>query len=113
MAVGYESQVVNGQLINVAPGQGYSPLVFGAQYTGPGMWPRNGVYNAPPVMPAPGTWEGSTMDMSSDGGHPSPTAGTINQNGNTNYFHPTKSPLLWALGFLALGLGMLHYIHYA
>lgn len=113
MAVGYESQVVNGQLVNVAPGQGYAPLTFGAQYTGPGMWPRNGVYNVPPVTPSPGTWEGANMDMSSGAGHPQPTAGTINQDGGTNYFHPTKSPLLWALAFLAGGLAMLHYIHYA
>ena len=112
--IGYESQVVNGQLVNVAPGQSYSPLTFGAAYTGPGFWPRNGVYNVPPVTPSPGTWEGSYIGTTdSSGGHPSPSAGSINMDGKPNYMHPTKSPLLWAFAFLAGGLAMMHYIHYA
>ena len=112
--IGYESQVVNGQLINVAPGQGYNPLTFGAMYTGPGMWPRNGVYNVPPVTPSPGTWEGSDMTSgSAGGGQPHPTAGSITKNGNTNYFSPTKSPLIWALLFLGGGLALLNWVHYA
>jgi hypothetical protein len=115
MALGYESQVVNGQLINVAPGQGFAPLTFGSAYTGPGFWPRNGVYNVPPVVPAAGTWEGSTTDAmgSASGGQPHPTAGAINANGGTNYFHPTKSPLIWAVAFLAGGLALLHWVHYS
>lgn len=111
--IGYESQVVNGQLVNVAPGQSYAPLTFGAAYTGPGFWPRNGVYNVPPVAPSPGTWEGSVTDFTGSEGHPAPSAGTINQDGKTNFFHPTKSPLLLALVFLVGGLAMLKYIHYA
>jgi hypothetical protein len=112
--IGYETQVVNGQMVNVAPGQSYAPLTFGAAYTGPGMWPRNGVYNVPPVTPSPGTWEGSYVGTSDSGaGHPNTSAGAINENGDMNFFHPTKSPLLWALGFLVGGLAMLHYIHYA
>lgn len=113
MALGYESQVVNGQLVNVAPGQGYAPLTFGAAYTGPGFWPRNGVYNVPPVTPSVGTWEGSVTDFTSPGGHPGTSAGSMNMDGNANYFHPTKSPLLWALLFLGGGLALLRYIHYA
>lgn len=113
--LGYETQVVNGQMVNVAPQQGFSPLTFGAAYTGPGFWPRNGVYNVPPVTPSPGTWEGSSTEAmgSAAGGQPHPTAGSINQNGGTNFFHPTKSPLMWAIAFLAGGLWLLHSIHYS
>jgi hypothetical protein len=113
MALGYETQVVNGRMVNVAPGQAYAPLTFGSAYTGPGRWPRGGVYNVPPVAPSPGTWEGSMTDFTGSGGYPGPTAGTIDQNGKPNFFHPTKSPLLFAILFLAGGLAMLRYIHYA
>lgn len=115
MALGYETQVVNGQMVNVAPSQGFSPLTFGAAYTGPGLWPRNGVFNVPPVTPSAGTWEGSTTDAmgSASGGQPHPTAGSINANGNVNYMHPTKSPLIWAVVFLAGGLALLHWVHYS
>jgi hypothetical protein len=115
MAVGYESAVVNGQLVPVAPGQGFAPLTFGAQYTGPGFWPRNGVFNVPPVIPAPGTTgQGGTTGtgLTMANGSPSPTAGALSSDGSANYLHPTKSPLLWAVGFLALGLFMLHKVHF-
>lgn len=116
MAIGYESSVINGQLVNVAPKQGYSPLTFGSMYTGPGFWPRNGVYNVPPVLPSPGTWAGSTGASTSAaesmGGGMVPTAGSMSEDGRMNYFHPTKSPLIWAVGFLGIGLWMLHSIHY-
>lgn len=111
--LGYETQAVNGQMVNVAPGQAFSPLTFGAAFTGPGFWPRNGVYNVPPVTPSPGTWEGASVGTADPGGHAPTTAGSITQDGKANYFSPTKSPLLWALAFLAGGLAMLHYIHYA
>lgn len=114
MAVGYESAVINGQLINVAPGQGFSPLTFGSAYTGPGYWPRNGVYNVPPVTPSPGTWEGGSSAVSTSGGAdmPVPTAGTMSKDGGVNFFHPTKSPMIFALGALIVGMLMLHHIHY-
>jgi hypothetical protein len=115
MAVGYESQVVNGQLVPVAPGQGYAPLTFGAQYTGPGFWPRNGVFNVPPVLPAPGTTgQGgtTTTGLTTGNGTPSPSAGSMSDSGKINYLHPTKSPVLWAIAFLAFGLFMLHKIHF-
>lgn len=127
--IGYTSSVVNGQLIHVPPGQSFAPLTFGPMYTGPGFWPRNGVYNVPPVLPSPGTWEGSTTGLTgptanSDGGNgmsvsgmgggtPIPTAGAMSKNGGVNYYHPTKSPLLWGIGFLALSLLLLHKVHYA
>ena len=122
--IGYTSNVVNGQLIHVPPGQSFAPLTFGPMYTGPGFWPRGGVYNTPPVMPSPGTWEGSTTGLTGPsgdtggatgmgGGTPLPTAGSMNSSGGVNYFHPTKSPLLWGLGFVILSLLLLHKVHYA
>lgn len=115
MSLGYETQVVNGQMVNVAPVQGFSPLTFGSTYTGPGFWPRNGVYNVPPVTPSPGTWEGSSTDAmgSATGGQPHPTAGSMSADGGTNYFHATKSPLIWALAFLGIGYLLMHKVHYA
>lgn len=113
MALGYETAIVNSQMVNVAPGQAFAPLTFGSTYTGPGMWPRNGVYNVPPVTPSPGTWAGTDSDVSmSGGGHPAPSASAMTSSGGVNFFSPTKSPLLMALFFLAAGLGMLHFIHY-
>lgn len=114
--LGYETTVVNGQMVNVAPGQSFAPLTFGSTYTGPGYWPRNGVYNVPPVTPSPSTMAGQSAMPTQSGGYggnqPTPTAGTMSQSGNTNYFHGTKSPLIWALLFLGGGLAMLHFIHY-
>jgi hypothetical protein len=110
MAVGYESQMVNDQLVNVAPRQAYAPLTFGAEYTGPGFWPRNGVYNVPPVVPSQAISSGQAPSQTgmSAGANPMPTAMSL----SGNPFHPTKSPLWWAIGFLVVGLAMLHYIHY-
>src|SRR5258707_540277 len=50
--IGYESEVVNGQLVNVAPKAAYDPLIFGQMFATGGMWPRQGVYNVPPVLPS-------------------------------------------------------------
>lgn len=109
--LGYETQLINGQLVNAAPGQAYAPLTFGAAYTGPGFWPRNGVYNVPPMISSPaGT--ASMTGGAVTGNQVVPTVGGQSKNGGTNYFHPTKSPLWWALGFLGVGLLMLHHIHY-
>lgn len=113
MALGYESAVINSQLVNVAPGQAFAPLTFGQAYTGPGYWPRNGVYNVPPVTPAPGTWSGAeSSDTGTGGGHPAPSASALKMDGGVSFFHPTKSPLIFALLFIIAGLGMLHFIHY-
>lgn len=122
--IGYTSSVVNGQLIHVPPGQSFSPLTFGPMYTGPGFWPRNGVYNTPPVLPSPGMWEGGMTSSSETtlgtaggggmgGGAPMPTAGSMSASGGANYYHPTKSPLLWGLGFVILSLFLLHKVNYA
>lgn len=115
MAIGYESALINGQLVKVAPAQSFSPVSFGSMYTGPGFWPKGGAYNVPPVLPAPGTWESSTGTMAGGAvstGFPGPTSGAVSPNGGVNYFHPTRSPLPWALAFLVAGLMMLNYIHY-
>jgi hypothetical protein len=106
--LGYESAVVNGQLVNVAPAPAYDPLIFGAAYTGP-AWPRQGVYNVPPVMPsasamtdmAPGAYGGTGTAVI-------PTA--TSETGNP--FHIKKSPVLWAIFFLIASLLMLHYVHF-
>lgn len=106
--LGYESATVNSQLVNVAPRAGYDPLIFGQAYTGPAYWPRQGVYNVPPVLPS-AALQGS-MAPASYGytGVPMPTA----TDGNGNPFHPTKSPLWVALAFLIVGILMIQHIHY-
>lgn len=106
--LGYSTQQVNSQLVNVAPGAAFDPIIFGTAYTGPGMWPRQGVYNVPPVMPS-GSLAGSMAPAAYGySGYPIPTAAS--EKGN--FLHPTKSPFWFALGFLAVGLLMLQYIHY-
>lgn len=104
--IGYESAAVNGQLVNIAPRAGYDPIIFGQAYTGPAYWPRQGVYNVPPVMPN-AALQGS-MAPASFGytGFPVPTANTENP------FHPTKSPLWLGLLFLIIGILMIQHIHY-
>lgn len=107
--IGYESAVVNGQLVNIAPMAGYSPIAFGPAYTGPGMWPRQGVYNVPPVLPSPGLQRSmAPASYGQSGQYPFPTP--TNDNGNP--WSLTKSPVVWALAFLAVGLIMLYFIHY-
>lgn len=113
MAVGYESAQVNNQLVNVAPGQAFAPLAYGAELSGPGFWPRNGVFNTPPVMPSPAISVGQAMSQTGTygAGNPMPTAASVNGKG-VNFFHPTKSPLTMGLIFLIVGILMLQYIHY-
>jgi hypothetical protein len=106
--LGYETQVVNGVMVNVAPEQAFNPLTFGQAYTGPGMWPRQGVYNVPPVLPSAALQNSESPLAYGATGFPIPTA--TGPGGNP--FHPTKSPLWWGLGFLIIGVLMLQYIHY-
>jgi len=106
--LGYGSAVVNGQLVPVPVEQAFNPLTFGQAYTGPGMWPRQGVYNVPPVLPSAALQ--SSMAPSAYGSTGTPMPSAMSATGNP--FHPTKSPLLWGLGFLAAGLLMLQHIHY-
>lgn len=108
MPLGYETAVVNGQMVNVAPQAGYDPLVFGPAYTGPGMWMRQGVYNVPPMMPS-GALQGAQTPSSY--GWTSPTLPSAT-DGAGSPFSPTKSPLWVALLFLIVGILMLQHIHY-
>lgn len=106
--LGNSSEVVNGQLVNVAIKQGYNPLTFGQAYTGPGFWPRQGVYNVPPVMPSAALQ--NSMAPAAYGGTGTPMPSALGDNGSP--FHPTKSPLWWGLGFLVVGILMLQHIHF-
>lgn len=121
MALGYESALINGQLVPVAPAQAFDPLTYGSVLSGPGYWPRNGQWNLPPLMPN-ATATSATMDYSPDfagegnagaeyGGMP--TAGSVNpKTGKMNFLHPTKSPVWWTIGLLGLSLFLLHKVHY-
>lgn len=106
--LGYQTQVVNGQMVNVAPSAGYDPIIFGQSYTGPAMWPRQGVYNVPPVLPAGALQQSAAPSSYGYTGFPVPSAAS--ESGNP--YHPTKSPLPMALLFLAAGVLMLQFIHY-
>jgi hypothetical protein len=108
MALGYTSQVINGQLVPVAPEQAFNPLSFGQAYAPSGMWQRQGVYQVPPVMPSASMQSSMVPSSFGSSGFPMPTA--TSEAGNP--FHPTKSPLWWGLGFLIIGILMLQHIHY-
>lgn len=109
MPIGYGSAAVNSQLVPVPVKSAFDPLTFGQAYTGPAYWPRQGVYNVPPIMPS-GSLQGSMAPASygGTGSGASPTASS--EKGNP--FHPTKSPLIFALVFLFAGILMLQHIHY-
>jgi hypothetical protein len=114
--LGYESAGVNDQLVNVAPGQAYAPTTFGPAFTGPGFWPRNGVFNTPPVVPSPAVQ--STMAPTQLGGGanyggsiPMPTNDS-GSGGKFSAFHMKHSPVIWALLFLISGVLLLKYVHY-
>lgn len=109
MPIGYGSAAVNAQLVPVPVTAAFDPLTFGQAYTGPGMWPRQGVYNVPPVQPA-GSLQSSMAPSAygATGAYSVPTPAS--ESGNP--FHPTKSPLIFALVFLFAGVLMLQHIHY-
>lgn len=109
--LGYESEVVNGQLVNVAPKAAFDPLIFGAVFAPGGMWPRQGVYNVPPIIPNAANTGGMLTDQGYAMGAQSGQFPTnVSETGNP--FHLTKSPVIWALAFLAFSLAMLHFVHY-
>ena len=110
MPIGYGSAAVNSQLVPVPVKSAFDPLTFGQAYTGPAYWPRQGVYNVPPVMPS-GSLQ-SSMAPASYGGLMGSAATPTASNEKGNPFHPTKSPLIFALVFLFAGILMLQHIHY-
>lgn len=108
MPIGYGSAAVNAQLVPIPVKAAFDPLTFGQAYTGPAYWPRQGVYNVPPVLPS-GALQSSMAPSSYGGvGNPPPTS----QSASGNPFHITKSPLIFALVFLFAGILMLQHIHY-
>jgi hypothetical protein len=109
--IGYESEVINSQMVNVAPAQSYNPLVFGRAYVPVGAWPRQGVYNVPPVLP-PGGGLAKSMAPAAYGGTGAAgvTPSAVGEDGSP--WSMKHSPLIWALGFLAVGLLMMHFVHY-
>lgn len=96
------SSEVNGQLVPQAPSSAFFPLDMGAQYRGPGYYPRQGSYQVPPVTPSP------TLGPQPIGA--TGTAAPMTSGGNP--WHPTQGTIIF--GFLALVIGLfgLHYIHY-
>lgn len=110
MPIGYGSAAVNSQLVPVPVKSAFDPLTFGQAYTGPAYWPRQGVYNVPPVMPS-GSLQ-SSMAPASYGGLMGSAATPTASSDKGNPFHPTKSPLIFALVFLFAGVLMLQHIHY-
>lgn len=116
--LGYGSVVVNGQLAAVPTDASYSPESFGEDYTGP-SFPYGGAYNIPPVPPAPGTWattpflDQSGASAAANANPSMPTAGAMNTaTGKVNFLHPTKSPVLFAVLALVIGMLLLTFIHY-
>lgn len=99
--LGYQSEVVNSTLVPVAPRAAYAPLIWGGAFTGP-AWPRQGVYNVPPVMPSPE----STDYHNAFAPQSAPTGGT------NNPWSWAKSPVVWVLVFLLFSIVMLHKVHY-
>lgn len=110
--LGYGSVGVNDQLIPVPVRAAYNPLVFAQAYTGPGFWPRQGVYNVPPVLPSPemqASMAPAAYGQGPGGAGYNPGTSAMSESGNP--WHLTKSPLIWAILFLVVGLAGLHFIH--
>lgn len=108
------SAQINSQLVPQYPWDGIDPLIIGGTYTGPAMYPQQGVFSVPPVMPAPSdlagqaTVQGPPTATSGKGIVPAPT--TADAAGNP--MHITKGPVVFALLFLAISLIGLQWIHW-
>lgn len=107
--IGYGSAVVNSQLIPIPVKAAYDPLVFAGAYSGPG-WPRQGVFDVPPVMPSSDSSSGyAWSNPSGDAvGSAFPTA----TDAQGSPFSLKSSPLWWAVGFVVAALLFLHYVVY-
>lgn len=119
MAVSWGSDVVNGQLVPRAPASAIFPLVLSAEYTGPGMWPKQGTYQVPPVVP--GAYQqavaapGQMGNASGAGGMAIAGSGSsapTNASSTGNPWHPTKGVIVFGFAFLAISLFALKYIHW-
>jgi hypothetical protein len=114
MPTSWGSDSVNGQLVPRAPSSAFFPLVFSSAFTGPAMYPKQGTYQVPPVLPNAGyaaTAAPGQFGNAAGGGFASGiTPTSMSETGNP--WHPTKSPLLFSFFALVIGLFMLHYIHW-
>lgn len=101
--IDWGSNVVNGTLVPQPPTSAFFPLTMGAQYRGPGYWPRQGSYQVPPVPP----------NIANAGNMSPNTTGSVSPGVTMgNPYHPTQGTILFAFFALVLGLFGLHYIHY-
>jgi hypothetical protein len=112
--IGYQSDVINGQLVPVADIQSFAPLSYGPALSGPGYWPAGSQYNLPPLLPSSVSTTGaaSYSQAANTTSTPGTTAGSMSNSGKINWMSPTKSPVLWIFGLLILSLFMLHKVHY-
>lgn len=111
MAINWGSNTVNGQLVPQPPSSAFFPLTMGAQYRGPGYWPRQGSYQVPPVVPSAAM--AAQMSPNSQGsGTAQGSVTTGPPMSSASPWHPFNGTIMFAVGALVLGLFALHYIHY-
>jgi hypothetical protein len=104
--LGYQSQVINGQLVSVAPAQSYNPLAFGQNYAPSGYWPNQGVYQIPPVMPS--ATAAATTNPLAYGAITLPTSS--DETGSP--FSLMKGPIWFWIACGVIGFLLLRYIHF-
>jgi hypothetical protein len=104
--IGYQSQVINGQLVPVAGAQSFNPVSFGQSYAPAGIWPNQGVYQVPPVAPSPTA--AASMSPGAYGAITLPTAG----DSSGSPFSITKGPIWFWLACGIIGFLLLRYIHF-
>lgn len=116
MAASWGSDVVNGQLVPRTPASSVFPLVFSAEYTGPGVWPKQGTFQVPPVVPGAyvqsQTAPGAVGNAASGGAGFSGQVAPTNASMSGNPWHPTHGIIVFAFLFLVVSLFGLHYIHW-
>lgn len=101
MMLTYGSQPVNGQLVpeltstQVFPSAAYVPYMQGRGA-------------ATPTLPPPTSWFSGGQNPYTTGLEVSGTAAEA----ASEPFNPVKSPVLWALGFLVIGILGLRHVHW-
>lgn len=112
MAVSWGSDTVNGQLVPRVPASAVFPLVFSAEYTGPGVWPKQGTYQVPPVVPSAYQQAAGAPGAFGPAANISGQTGPTNSSTSGNPWHPTKGVIVFAFLFLVISLFGLQYIHW-
>lgn len=111
--IGEGSGQVNSQLVTRYPFDAIDPLIFGGTYSGPAGYPQQGVFNVPPVMPAPTDAAGQA---SIQGGPPMATGDSVmaptQASIEGNVMSVTKGPVVMAVIFIAVALIGLQWIHW-